>query len=375
MALQRTVMINFTGSVSGLMGATRAATADIGKLAFSVLNIGKMFTSVIFQGNFKPLISGIMDVVGKLLKVLFIIPGFLLAIVNPANVVSMAMTNFNEAISASSPAAFVAATRNMAPAMKEAVMAVRLLNPLLKNLRGTIQQGFWLGFATDINDLARVYFPILNEGLGKIASVIGNLRHHLVEFFLRPEISSAIKAWMNAFAGLGTPILALVDKALPLMIQLFTLFADILTNWVVPKLTLLAGWLSQIVSFISPILGGLGAITGGGAAGGATGGGGGGIGGFFGGIISTVGHFFSGLFGRAEGGSVLGGQSYVVGERGPEILSVGGAGTVTPNSGPGATYVTVKIGETELRDIVASEVRQADTDVALGARMGRGSLV
>lgn len=372
MALQRTVMINFTGSVGGLIGSTRAATNTVNSMAMGVLNIGKMFTQVLFHGNFKPLITGIMDAVGKLVKLLFIIPGFLLALVNPANVVSMAMTNFNEAISATSPAAFVAATRNMAPAMKDAVMAVRLLNPELKNLRGHIQQGFWLGFSDDINNLARVYFPILNEGLGKIGSVLGNLRHQLILFFLKPEIAAAIKGWMNAFAGLGTPILALIEKGLPVLIQMFTLFADILTNWVIPKITMLMGWLSSLMSMISPILGGLGAIGGAASGGGAAGGGGG----FLSNIFSGIGNFVGGLFGRAEGGAVLGGQSYVVGERGPEILSVGGAGTITPNSDlRGATYVTVKIGETELREIVSSEIRTADQDVAIGARMGAGTTV
>lgn len=39
--------------------------------------------------------------------------------------------------------------------------------------------------------------------------------------------------------------------------------------------------------------------------------------------------------GRAMGGPVFAGNSYLVGERGPEILSLGSAGTVTPNAGGG----------------------------------------
>lgn len=55
------------------------------------------------------------------------------------------------------------------------------------------------------------------------------------------------------------------------------------------------------------------------------------------------------LQGRALGGSVLAGQSYIVGERGPEILHMGsGGGYVSPNyrsprGGGGDTYVTVNM--------------------------------
>ena len=45
------------------------------------------------------------------------------------------------------------------------------------------------------------------------------------------------------------------------------------------------------------------------------------------------GGLFSGLFGggRASGGSVLPGSFYLVGEHGPELLAMGGNGTVVPN--------------------------------------------
>ena len=39
--------------------------------------------------------------------------------------------------------------------------------------------------------------------------------------------------------------------------------------------------------------------------------------------------------GRAGGGSVYGGSSYLVGERGPEVFTPGASGFVTPNGGWG----------------------------------------
>ena len=55
------------------------------------------------------------------------------------------------------------------------------------------------------------------------------------------------------------------------------------------------------------------------------------IGGFIG--DNPIGNAFSGSFGggKAGGGMVTGGKSYMVGERGPEIVTMGGNGYITPN--------------------------------------------
>lgn len=65
---------------------------------------------------------------------------------------------------------------------------------------------------------------------------------------------------------------------------------------------------------------------------------GGGIGGFF----SSI---FSGLF-KADGGPVRAGQSYIVGERGPELFKAPGNGTIVPTSqlaGVGGRSLTIHI--------------------------------
>lgn len=47
--------------------------------------------------------------------------------------------------------------------------------------------------------------------------------------------------------------------------------------------------------------------------------------------VSGIGSFFAGLF-KAEGGPVLGGKPYIVGERGPEVFVPRGSGSIIPNS-------------------------------------------
>ncbi|MGH3573605.1 MAG: hypothetical protein ACRDS0_34990 [Pseudonocardiaceae bacterium] len=388
----RTIMINFAGSASGLMNTTKQVSGMISKLGSAVTNIGSSLLSAL-GGNFKPLLKTVVGGIMAFAKVLFIIPSFLLALVNPMNVMKIAMTGFSQAISASSPQDFVAATRNMAPAMKAAVMSIRLLEPQLKNLYGIVEQGFWAGFSSDLSSLVAVYLPILDKSLGSMGTTLGGLRTKFMEFLASPTVVAAVTQWINAFTGLGAPILALVENSLPTMLTLFTSFANILVS-LLPLVITIAGWFEKLLGWIAPLLSGISSIFGGlgggattGATTGAAGSGsgssssssssGGGLGGFFGGLISGIGGFFSSLFGggRASGGPVFGGQSYLVGENGPEMLHMGGNGFVAPNGGGGHTFVNVKIGETELRGMISHEVAKVGQNVALASRMGRGLVI
>jgi hypothetical protein len=76
---------------------------------------------------------------------------------------------------------------------------------------------------------------------------------------------------------------------------------------------------------------------------------------------------------RRRGGPVRAGRDYLVGENGPEILRMGSrAGTVIPGAG-GDIYVSVWIGDTELRSIVRAEVRDTDRDLKRGVLAGAGA--
>ena len=48
-------------------------------------------------------------------------------------------------------------------------------------------------------------------------------------------------------------------------------------------------------------------------------------------------------FGKADGGPVMKGGSYIVGERGPELFTPGATGTVTPNHAMGSTNIVVNV--------------------------------
>ena len=51
----------------------------------------------------------------------------------------------------------------------------------------------------------------------------------------------------------------------------------------------------------------------------------------------------AGIPGKANGGPVSGGSSYLVGERGPEIFTPSGSGMITPNSAIGGNTITINV--------------------------------
>ena len=57
---------------------------------------------------------------------------------------------------------------------------------------------------------------------------------------------------------------------------------------------------------------------------------------------------------RASGGSVSGGSSYLVGERGPEIFTPSGSGMITANGAGGTTNVTVNVQGADPQAVVSA---------------------
>jgi hypothetical protein len=85
------------------------------------------------------------------------------------------------------------------------------------------------------------------------------------------------------------------------------------------------------------------------------------------------GNFFSSLFGggRAEGGPVKGGTTYLVGERGPELFTPASSGNITPNHelGGGDTTVIQNINiSTGVQQTVRTEIKQLMPAIADSAK-------
>ena len=96
----------------------------------------------------------------------------------------------------------------------------------------------------------------------------------------------------------------------------------------------------------------------------ASGTGGGGLGEAIARVVQTA---FAGS--RADGGTVLGGGAYLVGERGPEVFRPGGAGVIEPVGGSGITVnVRVDGGAPGLMRSEAQIAQMLARAVSLGAR-------
>jgi hypothetical protein len=88
-----------------------------------------------------------------------------------------------------------------------------------------------------------------------------------------------------------------------------------------------------------------------------------------GGLGEALTKSFSGA--RADGGPVLPGGAYLVGERGPELFRPHGAGTIEPAGGAGGVSVTVNVQGGEVGGLVRSDAQLAQAlarAVSLGAR-------
>ncbi len=85
-------------------------------------------------------------------------------------------------------------------------------------------------------------------------------------------------------------------------------------------------------------------------------------------IARAVGGLFAGS--RAEGGPVIGGGTYLVGERGPEVFRPTGAGTIEPGGGRPSVTVNLRVdgGAPGLLRSEAQIAQMLARAVALGAR-------
>ena len=54
------------------------------------------------------------------------------------------------------------------------------------------------------------------------------------------------------------------------------------------------------------------------------------------------------------GGAVSAGGTYLVGERGPELLTMGGSGTVTPIGGGGGNTINITVTSADPNQVVAA---------------------
>lgn len=87
------------------------------------------------------------------------------------------------------------------------------------------------------------------------------------------------------------------------------------------------------------------------------------------GLSQALSNSFAGA--RADGGPVVAGGAYLVGERGPEVFRPASAGNIEPAGGAGGISVTVNVQGGEASGLIRSDAQLAQAlarAVSLGAR-------
>jgi phage-related protein len=117
--------------------------------------------------------------------------------------------------------AFAAATKDMAPAMQQAVKALVQLNPLLKDLKRGVQQNFWGRFVDDIKPLGTIYLPMIGKTLATIGAGFGVAADQIAKFLMNTGVASGMA---DAFDSIGQAVRNVTSGLLPVVQAFLTLF-------------------------------------------------------------------------------------------------------------------------------------------------------
>ncbi|MFD8494272.1 hypothetical protein [Amycolatopsis sp. NPDC059657] len=101
---------------------------------------------------------------------LLVLPAAGLAAAAAIGTLKLGVAGFSKALKAEDPAKYAEAIKDFPPAMAAAANAVRALRPELTGLRQEVQQRLFAGLASEITGLAGIYVPLLQDGLGQIAT-------------------------------------------------------------------------------------------------------------------------------------------------------------------------------------------------------------
>lgn len=248
--------------------------------------------------------------------------------------------------------AFESISLKAAPFLAE---AIAFLQPILENLvtffQDTLIPAFKSFFSFIVDTLVPAIVDIFSPVLRGLFKAFDIIRKSVVE---NADELKPLLVIFGAIAVLVTKVLApALGVVLGAALQVVAKAAAILLNIFSGVVAAISGIVNGIRSLISllanPIIKGVGAVAG-----------------LFGG-------------GRADGGAVTGGTSYLVGERGAEIFKPSSSGTIIPNramSGGGGTVINVNVtGAIDPEGVSRSIVNALNNSFYRGGGGGSNSLV
>lgn len=178
MAARSRILIEIEARLEGFRDATRGAILQVREMSAAVkenqkafdavgTGIGKFLKAMALVGalgNVVQFVGGLTASLVNLLPAALVLPGAILGIGIAIGTFKLATAGFGDALKGDADA-----MAKLAPSARQTVQAVQSLKPAFDNLRKSVQQEFFKGFADDVKSLGAIYLPILQKGLPKIA--------------------------------------------------------------------------------------------------------------------------------------------------------------------------------------------------------------
>lgn len=202
------IKITFDGSVSGLVEATAKAKAAIksvsdetdkfkefdkvaSKLESGLKGVGKGLLSIGAASGAVSTIQGVASAAAVLAPAVLLIPGALSVAAAGLLAFKVGMSGFSDALK--DGAAGAKAFAKLSDNAKDAVTAIKGLEPAWKDVKDTVQDSLFDGVAKEIKDLSGIYFPILKTGLTEITDEFNRSALDMAKAFKQAAFQDDIK--------------------------------------------------------------------------------------------------------------------------------------------------------------------------------------
>lgn len=149
-------------------------------------------------------IGGTVGALTQLAPAALLLPGALLAGAAAMGTFKIATAGVGDALKAGLSGdmkKFAEATKDMAPAMQDAMKSVVAFKPQIDDLKKTVQGNFWKQFSGDIKGLGDSYLPIMKTGLGDIATQMGTVVKGVTQAAQTPFLKGAVASILQSTAG------------------------------------------------------------------------------------------------------------------------------------------------------------------------------
>lgn len=250
--LQRTMralITPFLRILSGLARAIAGALAGVAKLAGLGLLIGTVAVAV---GGLAAAIVELIPLIAELVNVLIaasgallLIPGAIATLIGTVVAAKIGLQGMGEAMKAvasGDAAQLDAALKKLAPHARTVVRALAAMKPAFDRLRLRVQNNLFARMTKQIQDLGRIYLPLLETGLVRIVRVLNLVVRDFLGFLLNAQtqvdfstillnVSRVLGNLRSAFVPLLRILRDITAVSTAMVAQLTSGIGDVFDRW------------------------------------------------------------------------------------------------------------------------------------------------